>query len=217
MPPYFSKILVANRGEIAIRIFRTCHELGIDTVAIYSEADRTAPHVTAAREAHLIGQAPARESYLVAERIIETALESGAEAIHPGYGFLAENADFAEAVQVAGLVWIGPPPESMRLLGDKTAARKIAQSQDVPIVPGIKKPVRDLAEAAEAADGIGFPVLLKAAAGGGGKGMRVVEDPADLESSLKMAQSEAGSAFGNDSIYIEKYLARPRHVEWNSR
>lgn len=211
--PIFSKVLVANRGEIAIRVFRTCHEAGIDTVAVYSDADRTAPHVAAAKQAYFIGPAPARESYLVTEKILEAAEKSGAEAIHPGYGFLAENADFAEAVQVAGLAWIGPPPEAMRLLGDKTAARKVALDRKVPIVPGTPKPVKGLAEAAEAGNEIGFPILLKAAAGGGGKGMRVVENREDLESAFKMASSEARSAFGNESVYIEKYLTRPRHVE----
>lgn len=212
--PYFSKVLVANRGEIAIRIFRTCHEVGIGTVAVYSEADRTAPHVTTAHQAYPIGQAPARESYLVTERIIEAAQKSGADAVHPGYGFLAENADFAQAVQDAGLVWIGPPPDSMRLLGDKTAARKVAVAHDVPIIPGTDQPVRTLKEAVGAGEEIGYPILLKAAAGGGGKGMRVVENPQELESSLKMARSEAVSAFSDESVYIEKYLAHPRHVEF---
>ncbi len=211
--PYFSKILVANRGEIAIRVFRTCHESGIGTVAVYSEADRTAPHVSAAQQAYPIGPAPARQSYLVTENIIEAAQKSGAEAIHPGYGFLAENADFAEAVQDAGLTWIGPPPDSMRLLGDKTAARKVAAAHDVPIVPGTPEPVGDLAAAAAAGKEIGYPIILKAVAGGGGKGMRVVESPEELEGALKMARSEARSAFGDESVYVEKYLSHPRHVE----
>ncbi len=211
--PLFSKVLVANRGEIAIRVFRACHELGIDTVAVYSEIDRTSPHVSYARQAYGVGPAPARESYLVIENILEAARKSGAEAIHPGYGFLAENAEFAEAVQAAGLVWIGPPPEAMRLLGNKTAAREMAVEHGVPVVPGTPGPVRSLEEAGEAAEGIGYPVLLKAAAGGGGKGMRVVEDPSELASSLKTARSEARSAFGDDAVFIEKYLARPRHVE----
>jgi len=179
--PLFSKVLVANRGEIAIRIFRTCHEIGIDTVAVYSEADRKAPHVAAAGEAYHIGPAPARESYLVFEAILEAAGKSGAEAIHPGYGFLAENADFAEAVQVAGFTWIGPPPEAMRLLGDKTAAREMALAHDIPIVPGTPRPIRGYDEAVSAGEDLGYPILLKAAAGGGGKGMRVVEGPEDLE------------------------------------
>ncbi len=212
--PLFSKVLVANRGEIAIRIFRTCHELGIETVAVYSEADSRAPHVWSAGEAYLIGPAPARQSYLVTGNILDAAKLSGAEAVHPGYGFLAENPEFAEAVTDAGLVWIGPPPGPMRLLGDKTAARKMAEANEVPVVPGTDQPVRDLEEAIEAAGNIGYPVLLKAAAGGGGKGMRVVESRGELEDSLKLARSEAGSAFGDESVFIEKYLVRPRHVEF---
>jgi len=209
----FSKVLVANRGEIAVRIFRTCHEQGIGTVAVYSEADRSAPHVAAAGEAYAIGPPPARESYLVIEKLLEAARMSGAEAIHPGYGFLAENADFAQSVMDAGLTWIGPPPEAMRLLGDKTAARKVAVDNQVPVVPGTPEPVTSTEGATAAAEEIGYPVLLKAVAGGGGKGMRVVESAADLETSFRMASSEAGSAFGDESIFIEKYLARPRHIE----
>jgi acetyl-CoA carboxylase biotin carboxylase subunit len=211
--PLFSRVLVANRGEIAIRVFRTCHELGIDTVAVYSDADRTAPHVAAANHARWIGPAPARESYLVVERILDAARESGAEAIHPGYGFLAENPEFAEAVQAAGLTWIGPPPEAMRLLGDKTAARKIATENSVPVIPGTPHALTSDEEASAAAQEIGYPVLLKAAAGGGGKGMRVVEGPGDLESALRSSRSEAQSAFGKDTVFIEKYLPGPRHVE----
>jgi acetyl-CoA carboxylase biotin carboxylase subunit len=211
--PLFSKVLVANRGEIAIRVFRTCHELGIDTVAVYSEADRTAPHVATARQALPIGPAPASESYLRFENVLEAAARSGAEALHPGYGFLAENADFAEAVLAAGLVWIGPPPAAMRMLGDKTAARAMASRQGVPVIPGTPSAVRSAKEAASAAAEIGYPVLLKAAAGGGGKGMRVVHEAAELKSSLKMARSEARSAFGDDGVFLEKYLERPRHVE----
>ena len=212
--PYFSKVLVANRGEIAVRIFRTCHELGIETVAVYSEADSRAPHVWLAGEAYLIGPAPASRSYLVIANILDAAKRSGAEAVHPGYGFLAENPEFAEAVTDAGLVWIGPPSGSMRLLGDKTAARKMAEANKVPILPGTDQPVRDLEEAINAAGNIGYPVLLKAAAGGGGRGMRVVDSSEELEDSLKLARSEAGSAFGDESVFIEKYLARPRHVEF---
>jgi len=209
----FSKVLVANRGEIAIRVFRTCRELGIDTVAVFSEADRTAPHVAAAGEAYLIGPPPARESYLVMEKILDAARESGAEAIHPGYGFLAENAEFAEAVIEAGLTWIGPPPEAMRLLGDKTSARRVAVEHGVPVLPGTPDPVTSTEEAISAAAEIGYPILLKAAAGGGGKGMRVVEAADDLEAAFRMAASEAASSFGNDSIFIEKYITRPRHIE----
>ncbi len=211
--PLFSRVLVANRGEIAIRIFRTCHEIGIETVAVYSEADAGSPHRAEARQAYPIGPAPAVESYLVIDRILEAASRSGAEAVHPGYGFLAENADFAAAVQAAGLVWIGPPPEAMRLLGDKTSAREVAAGQGVPVVPGSPGPVNGIAEAAPAAEALGYPVLLKAAAGGGGKGMRVVEDPSELERALRLAGSEAQSAFGDAAVYLEKYLRRPRHVE----
>lgn len=211
--PLFSKVLVANRGEIAIRVFRTCHELGIDTVAVYSEADRTEPHVAAARQAFPIGPAPASESYLRFENVLEAAARSGAEAIHPGYGFLAENADFAEAVLKADLAWIGPPQAAMRLLGDKTAARAMAAEQGVPVIPGTPSAVRSEKEAAAAAAEIGFPVLLKAAAGGGGKGMRVVHEASELKALLSTARSEAKSAFGDDAIFVEKYLARPRHVE----
>ncbi|MFC1499864.1 acetyl/propionyl/methylcrotonyl-CoA carboxylase subunit alpha [Candidatus Zixiibacteriota bacterium] len=209
----FSKVLVANRGEIAIRIFRTCREQGIETVAVFSEADRQAPHVAAAGEAYAIGPPPARDSYLVVDNILEAARVSEADAIHPGYGFLAENADFAQSVIDAGLTWIGPPPAAMRLLGDKTAARKVAIEHHVPVVPGTPEPVVSTEEAIAAAVGIGYPVLLKAAAGGGGKGMRVVEAAEDLEAAFRMASSEAGSAFGDDSVYIEKYIARPRHIE----
>lgn len=205
---------MANRGEIAIRIFRTCHELGIETVAVYSEADSRSPHVWSAGEAFLIGPAPARQSYLVIGNILDAAKQSGAEAIHPGYGFLAENPDFADAVTDAGLVWIGPPSDSMRLLGDKTSARKIAEANEVPVLPGTDQPVCDLEEAIEAVEYIGYPVLLKAAAGGGGKGMRVVKSREEMEDSLRLARSEAGSAFGDDSVFLEKYLARPRHVEF---
>ena len=211
--PPFAKVLVANRGEIAIRVFRTCHEMGIDTVAVYSEVDRTAPHVAYARQAFPVGGAAARDSYLVGERIIEAAHRSGAEAVHPGYGFLAENPDFAQMVLDAGLVWIGPSPEAMRRLGSKTSAREMALSHDVPVVPGTAQAVTSYTEAAAEAEGIGYPVLLKAAAGGGGKGMRVVEAAEDLGAALKTARSEARSAFGDDAVFIEKYLARPRHVE----
>ncbi|MFC1628945.1 acetyl/propionyl/methylcrotonyl-CoA carboxylase subunit alpha [Gemmatimonadota bacterium] len=209
----FSKVLVANRGEIAIRIFRTCHEQGIDTVAVYSEADRLAPHVAAAGEAYEIGPPPARESYLVIGNILEAARVSGADAIHPGYGFLAENADFAQSVMDAGLTWIGPPPEAMRLLGDKTAARKVAIEHRVPVVPGTPEPVASTEGAIAAAGEIGYPVLLKAAAGGGGKGMRVVDAAEEMEAAFRMASSEAGSAFGDESVYIEKFITRPRHIE----
>jgi acetyl-CoA carboxylase biotin carboxylase subunit len=213
LKPLFQRVLVANRWEIAVRIFRTCHELGIDTVAVYSEADRTAPHVAYARQARPIGGAAARDSYLVGDNIIEAARQSGAEAIHPGYGFLAENPLFAEQVGAAGLIWIGPPPEAMRRLGNKTRARELATEHEVPVVPGSRRSVSSFTEAAEEAARIGYPVLLKAAAGGGGKGMRVVEQPGELAAALKTARSEAGSSFGDDAVFLERYLAHPRHVE----
>jgi len=210
----FKKILVANRGEIAVRIMRTCRELGIRTVAVFSEADRLALHVRMADEAYHIGAAPARESYLVQEKILAAAKQSGAEAIHPGYGFLSENPEFADAVAHAGLVFIGPPGAAMRKMGDKTAARKLMNSAGVPIVPGILDPIADIDAARQIADEIGYPVLLKAAAGGGGKGMRLVHKPEDLAPFFRTAASEAQSAFGDGRVYLEKYVAGPRHIEF---
>ena len=210
----FRKILIANRGEIAIRIMRACREMGIATVAVYSEVDRTAQHVRYADEAYLLGPAPATESYLVMEKIIEAAKTSQAEVIHPGYGFLAENPDFAQLVKDNGLLFIGPEPETIRLLGDKMAARETMIQAGVPIVPGVKKAISSVAEAQKIADEIGYPILLKAAAGGGGKGMRIVRSADDMNQLFKMARSEAKSAFGNDRIYIEKYLEKPRHIEF---
>ncbi|MDZ7399369.1 MAG: acetyl-CoA carboxylase biotin carboxylase subunit [candidate division KSB1 bacterium] len=209
----FKKILIANRGEIAIRIMRTCRELGIATVAVYSEVDRTAQHVRYADEAYLLGPAPATESYLVMEKIIEAAKKSQAQAIHPGYGFLAENPEFASLVNDSGLIFIGPEPETIRLLGDKMAARAAMIRAGVPIVPGMKQAITSVAEAQKIAEEIGYPILLKAAAGGGGKGMRIVHRPDEMAQLFKMASSEAKSAFGDDRIYIEKYLEKPRHVE----
>ena len=185
--PNIRKILIANRGEIALRIVRACADVGIRSVAVYSEADRTALHVRAADEAYQIGPAPSVESYLRIDKLIDVARRSGADAVHPGYGFLAENADFAEAVIVAGLTWIGPPPGAMRLLGDKLSARKLAKEAGVPTVPGSDAPVGDLEQAAATAADIGYPVLIKASAGGGGKGMRVVRDRSELESALRLA------------------------------
>lgn len=210
----FKKILIANRGEIAIRVMRACREMNISTVAVYSEADRTAQHVRYADEAFLLGPAAANESYLVKEKIIDIAKQSGAEAIHPGYGFLAENAEFAHMVQQSGLVFIGPNPETIRLLGDKMTARDTMARANVPIVPGIKNAISSAEEAKTIADNIGYPVLLKAAAGGGGKGMRVVREAKELPQLFKMARSEAKSAFGDDRVYIEKYLESPRHIEF---
>lgn len=210
----FRKILIANRGEIAVRIIRTCREMGIRVVAIYSQADRLALHVRMADEAYEIGPPPARESYLVPEKIIETAKRSGAEAIHPGYGFLAENAAFADAVADAGLVFIGPSGEAMRLMGDKTAARKLMQEAGGPTVPGSKDAVENATAALAIAERVGFPVLIKAAAGGGGKGMRLAPRPEDLPALFDTASSEARSAFGDGRVYIEKYLESPRHIEF---
>lgn len=210
----FQKILIANRGEIAIRVMRTCHEMGVKSVAVYSEADRTALHPQMANEAYLIGPAPATESYLNFERVLDAAKKSGAEAIHPGYGFLAENADFAQAVTDAGLVFIGPPPEAIRAMGSKTEARRLMKSAGVPIIPGTESALKSVSEALSAAAQIGYPVLLKAAAGGGGKGMRIVEKKADIEKAFNGASREAKGAFGDGSIYIEKLLSGPRHIEF---
>jgi acetyl-CoA carboxylase biotin carboxylase subunit len=209
----FSKILVANRGEIAVRIIRGARELGVKTVAVYSEADALAPHVLLADEAVCVGPAPSAESYLVVERLIEAAQETGAEAIHPGYGFLSERAHFAQAVEDAGLVFIGPTADTIRSMGDKTEARRRMQAAGVPIVPGLVNALESTDEAVAAAEEIGYPVLLKAAAGGGGKGMRVVGDAAELPRAFEAAAREARAAFGDGSVYLERYLGRPRHVE----
>ncbi len=212
MPPIRS-VLVANRGEIALRIVRAARELGIRSVAVYSDADRVAPHVLEADEAHPIGPAPAAESYLLGDRIIEVAKRAGADAVHPGYGFLAERADFAAAVEAAGLCFVGPTPDAISAMGDKAEARRRAEAAGVPIVPGLADPAADADEAARAAAEIGFPVLLKAAAGGGGKGMRVVRDPAELERAFEAASREAAAAFGDGRVYLERCIERPRHVE----
>ena len=209
----FSKVLIANRGEIALRIVRACHELGVKAVAVYSEADARAPHVREADEAVLLGPAPSSESYLKGDAIIAAARKTGAEAIHPGYGFLSEREWFARAVRDAGLVWVGPPAEAIAAMGSKTAARELAIKAGTPVVPGTTTALRDADEAAEVAERFGYPVLLKAAAGGGGKGMRVVHKRDDLASSLAAAQREAKNAFGDDAVYVEKYIVGPRHVE----
>ena len=209
----FSKVLIANRGEIALRVIRACQELGIRTVSVYSEADARAPHVREADEAVLIGAAPSSESYLLGDRIIDAAKRTGAEAIHPGYGFLSEREWFARAVRDAGLVWIGPPAEAIAAMGSKTAARTLAVANGVPVVPGTTEPLSDAKEAAKAAKKFGYPILLKAAAGGGGKGMRVVSSAKDLANALEAARREAKSAFGDDAVYLEKFVERPRHVE----
>ncbi|MBI1355427.1 MAG: acetyl-CoA carboxylase biotin carboxylase subunit [Acidobacteria bacterium] len=209
----FRKILIANRGEIAVRVLRTCRALEIPTVAVYSDADRTALHVLMADEAVRIGPAPAQESYLRIDAILDAARKTGAEAIHPGYGFLSENAAFARACADAGVVFIGPPPEAMDAMGSKTAARRRMQAAGVPVVPGTTEPLRDAAEALPIAAAIGYPVMLKAAAGGGGKGMRLVHDSAELAPALERAVSEAERAFGDGSVYLEKAIVQPRHVE----
>jgi acetyl-CoA carboxylase, biotin carboxylase subunit len=209
----FKKILIANRGEIALRIIRAAHELGVKTVAVYSDADRYAPHVLAADEAYNIGPAPSAQSYLRQEALIEVARQTGAEAIHPGYGFLSERAPFIRAVRDAGLVFIGPTAEAVEAMGDKTSARKRVIDAGVPVVPGTKEPLTDADEARRVAGEIGYPILLKAAAGGGGKGMRVVNSEDEVERALTAAGNEARAAFGDDAVYIEKYLDGPRHIE----
>ena len=208
------KVLVANRGEIAVRVLRTCHELGIDTVAVFSDPDRTAPHVRLAGEAYRLGPAPASDSYLKMDTIIEVAKQSGADAIHPGYGFLSENAAFAAACADAGLIFIGPPPDAIRAMGDKTAARQLMKEAGVPMAPGTTDAIDDADRAAAIAADIGYPVLIKAAAGGGGKGMRIVHDPGEFKRSMRGARSEAESAFGDGRVFLEKYIEEPRHIEF---
>jgi len=210
----FRKVLVANRGEIALRVIRACRELGIETVAIYSEADRESLHVRFADDDVCIGPAPAKDSYLRIARIIAAAEITGADAIHPGYGFLAENAEFAETCAASNIAFIGPTAEQIRVMGDKAAARKTMSEVGVPIVPGTPGPVEDADEALALARDIGFPVIIKAAAGGGGKGMRVAKSEEEFARSFTLARSEALSAFGNDEVYVEKYLERPRHIEF---
>jgi acetyl-CoA carboxylase, biotin carboxylase subunit len=207
------KVLIANRGEIALRIVRACHELGIQAVAVYSDADRLAPHVLYADEAYRIGPPPSAQSYLRSDLLIETALRAGCDAVHPGYGFLSERAAFAKAVTDAGLKFIGPTAEAIAAMGDKTEARRRMMDAGVPVVPGTRSALGDPEEAATEAETIGYPVLLKAAAGGGGKGMRVVEKAADLPRAFESAANEARNAFGDDSVYLEKYLSGPRHIE----
>lgn len=207
------KILVANRGEIAVRVMRTCREMGLPTVAIYSEADRAALHVRYAEEAVCVGPPPSRESYLNIARIMDAARQTGADAIHPGYGFLSERADFARAVKDAGLTFIGPPPEAMEAMGEKTSARRRMMDAGVPVVPGTREPIESEEEALAVASSIGFPVMLKAAAGGGGKGMRLVASPKEFASAFRSAKSEAQSAFGDGRVYIEKAVEGPRHIE----
>ena len=207
------KILIANRGEIAVRVIKSCQRMGIKTVAIYSEADRDSKHVQMADEAFCVGPAPSAESYLRADTIIDICKENEVDGIHPGYGFLSENAGFVKAVTEAGITFIGPSPEAIDLMGSKIASKQAVEKYGVPLVPGINHSVEDIKEAAEVADQIGYPVLVKASAGGGGKGMRIVHKPEDLEGQMRTAQSEAQSAFGDRSVFIEKFVTKPRHIE----
>jgi acetyl-CoA carboxylase biotin carboxylase subunit len=211
-----TKVLVANRGEIAVRVIRACRDMGIATVAVYSDCDRPALHVRLADEAWPVGPNPPRESYLRIDTLIDVARQSGADAVHPGYGFLAENEDFARACRDAGLTFIGPTPEAIELMGSKTAARQAAIAAGVPVVPGTESPIAaDVSdgEVRRVAEGIGYPLMLKAVAGGGGKGMRMVAQPGDLAGALRAARSEAGSAFGDSAVYLERRLLTPRHIE----
>jgi len=207
------KILIANRGEIALRIMRSAREMGIRTVAVYSEADRAALHVRYADEAVCIGPAPSNQSYLLGERIIDACKVTAAEAIHPGYGFLSENPAFARLVKASGLILIGPEPEAMEIMGNKLSAKAAVMKYNIPMVPGTEEAITDLAEAKLRAEEIGFPILIKAAAGGGGKGMRIVTHSADFEQQMQLAVSEAISAFGDGSVFIERYVSSPRHIE----
>jgi acetyl-CoA/propionyl-CoA carboxylase biotin carboxyl carrier protein len=211
--PAFSKVLVANRGEIAVRVFRTLRELGIGTVAVYSEADRSSLHVRRADEAYLIGGGPPSESYLVGPRIIETANRAGADAIHPGYGFLAENAGFARACAEAGIVWIGPPPEAIEVMGSKVSARERMREAGVPIIPGTTEPVESADEVIRLGDEIGWPIAIKASAGGGGKGLKVVRSHEEAERAFESARREGEAYFSDPAVYVERYLEDPRHVE----
>lgn len=209
----FNKILIANRGEIAVRIIRACRDLGITSVAVYSDADRGALHVRHADEAYHIGPPPAHESYLCSERLIEVATRIGADAVHPGYGFLSENADFAESCAAAGLVFIGPSPVAIRTMGNKTTSRTAVAAMDVPLVPGMLENILDEDHCRHWADRIGYPLMLKAAAGGGGKGMRKVENPKDLLPAFRSAKSEARKSFNDDAVYMERFVESPRHIE----
>ena len=207
------KLLVANRGEIAIRVMRTAKKMGIKTVAVYSTADRNAPHVRYADEAVLIGEAPSNQSYLVQDKIIQAAIDLNVDAIHPGYGFLSENADFAEACEKNSIIFIGPRSKAIKVMGSKLAAKDAVKAYDIPMVPGTDDAITDITKAKLIAKDIGFPILIKASAGGGGKGMRIVEKEAEFESQMNRAISEATSAFGDGSVFIEKYVTSPRHIE----
>ncbi len=210
----FSKILIANRGEIALRVMRTCKEMGIATVAVYSTADKLSRHVRYADEAYCIGEGPSNQSYLLMDRIIEVAEKTGAQAIHPGYGFLSENSVFARKLAEKGIVLIGPTAEAMEIMGSKIASKQAVEKYGVPLVPGINEAITDTEAALEVAKKVGFPVLIKASAGGGGKGMRVVHTDTEFSDALRAAQNEARSAFGDDSVFIEKYVGNPRHIEF---
>lgn len=208
-----TKLLVANRGEIALRIMRTAREMGIKTVAVYSEADRRAPHVLFADEAVLIGPAPSSESYLKGDHIISLAKDLGVDAIHPGYGFLSENAGFARAVEAAGIIFVGPRPHAIEVMGDKLKSKETVKNFDVPLVPGTEGAVEEIEVALKAAEEIGFPVMIKASAGGGGKGMRVVHEPGEFKEQMERAVSEATNSFGNGEVFVEKFIGNPRHIE----
>jgi acetyl/propionyl-CoA carboxylase alpha subunit len=207
------KILVANRGEIATRVMKSAREMGIKTVAVFSEADRQSPHVRYADEAVCIGPAASKESYLLGEKIIEVAKQLEVDGIHPGYGFLSENANFARLVEQAGIVFIGPTPEAIEVMGSKLAAKEAAKKFNIPMVPGSEGAITDVAEAKIIADKIGYPILIKASAGGGGKGMRIVENAAEFEEQMNRAQSEAINAFGDGSVFMEKFVGSPKHIE----
>lgn len=212
--PTINKILIANRGEIAVRVIHTCKELGIKSVAVYSRPDELAPHVQLADESVFIGEAASSESYLVMDKIIDAVKQTGADAVHPGYGFLSENAEFAKRCKEEGIIFIGPEPKAISLMGDKTSARELVTKVGIPTPPGLKSTLQSIEEAREVALDIGFPILIKASAGGGGKGMRIVHEESEFESSIKAAKSEAKNAFGDDRVYIEKYLEEPRHIEF---
>ena len=209
----FKKLLIANRGEIALRIMRSAKEMGIQTVAVYSEADRLSPHVRYADEAVFIGPAASNQSYLVFDKIIDACKQTGAQAIHPGYGFLSENAAFARRVKQEGLILVGPSPEAMEIMGNKLSAKAAAKKYQIPMVPGTEEAIQDIAVAKLRAEEVGFPILIKAAAGGGGKGMRIVENTADFEEQMNLAVSEAISSFGDGAVFIERYVSSPRHIE----
>jgi len=209
----FKKILIANRGEITIRVIRACKELGVPTVAVFSEADRAALHVRAADEAYCIGPAPSRDSYLRYDRILEVAKACGADAIHPGYGFLSENAEFAEACAAQGITFIGPNPRAIRVMGNKTTSRVAVYEMGVPLVPGMRENLTSEDQALEWADRIGFPIMMKAAAGGGGKGLRMIARREDVAAAYRAAKSESLAAFGDDAVYLERYIENPRHIE----